>query len=68
MKGMSDLSEFQFCNWFDNHVGPFVKCVPLFKLHFVHNTLCSEFTVFKLQSVQLQLTKVSICLLSVKYC
>ena len=31
VKGMSDLSTFQFCNWFDNIWGPFVNCVPLLR-------------------------------------
>ena len=31
VKGMSDLSTFQFCNWFDNHFGPFVNCLPLLR-------------------------------------
>ena len=31
VKGMSDLSTFQFCNWFDNLFGPFVNCLPLLR-------------------------------------
>ena len=31
VKGMSDLSTFQFHNWFDNHVGPFVNWLPLLR-------------------------------------
>ena len=31
VKGMSDLSTFQFCNWFDNILGSFVNCRPLLR-------------------------------------